>query len=49
MPMLTTAQNERSIQVPTDGHPFPLQLAPAALIIVDMQNAFCHPNGFAID
>jgi biuret amidohydrolase len=34
------------IQVPTDGHPFPLLLAHTALIVVDMQNAFCHPEGF---
>ncbi len=27
-------------------HPFPLDLARAALIVVDMQNDFCHPDGF---
>ena len=46
MPMLITEQHDRSIQVPTDGHPFPLQLEHAALIVVDMQNAFCHSEGF---
>jgi biuret amidohydrolase len=44
--MQTTIQAKQSIQVPTDGHPFPLQLAQTALIVVDMQNAFCHPDGF---
>jgi biuret amidohydrolase len=46
MPILITEQHDRSIQIPTDGHPFPLQLAHTALIVVDMQNAFCHPEGF---
>ena len=46
MPMLIVNRNEPSIQVPTDGHPFPLQIARTALIVVDMQNAFCHPEGF---
>jgi biuret amidohydrolase len=44
--MLITEQQDRSIQIPTDGHPFPLQLAHTALIVIDMQNAFCHPEGF---
>ncbi len=44
--MLITEQPDRSIQIPTDGHPFPLQLAHTALIVIDMQNAFCHPEGF---
>jgi biuret amidohydrolase len=34
------------IQVPADRHPFPLQLEHTALIVMDMQNAFCHPEGF---
>ena len=34
------------IQVPADRHPFPLQLEHTALIVVDLQNAFCHPEGF---
>jgi biuret amidohydrolase len=38
--------NEPVIQVPTDRHLFPLQLAHTALIVVDMQNVFCHPQGF---
>jgi biuret amidohydrolase len=38
--------NEPVIQVPTDRHLFPLQLAHTALIVVDMQNTFCHPQGF---
>ena len=38
--------NEPVIQVPTHRHLFPLQLAHTALIMVDMQNAFCHPQGF---
>jgi biuret amidohydrolase len=38
--------NEPVIQVLTDRHPFPLKMAHAALIVVDMQNTFCHPQGF---
>jgi biuret amidohydrolase len=34
------------IQVPANRHPFPLQLEHTALIVIDMQNAFCHPEGF---
>lgn len=41
--MVYTAQ---SIQIKTFQHLFPLQLAQTALIVVDMQNAFCHPDGF---
>lgn len=44
--MLITEQRDRPTQIPTDGHPFPVQLAYTALIVVDMQNAFCHPDGF---
>ncbi len=44
--MSINSQHDSSIQVPTDGHPFPLQLEHTALVIVDMQNAFCHPEGF---
>jgi biuret amidohydrolase len=44
--MLPTEQHDRTIQVPTDEHPFPLRLAHTALIVIDMQNAFCHPEGF---
>jgi biuret amidohydrolase len=34
------------IQIPTYQHPFPLQLAQTALLVIDMQNAFCHVDGF---
>ncbi len=34
------------IQVPTHQHLFPLNLAQAALIVIDMQNVFCHPDGY---
>ncbi len=34
------------ISVPTDQHPFPLNLEQAALLVIDMQNDFCHPDGF---
>jgi biuret amidohydrolase len=37
---------QQSLQIPTLRHPFPLQLEQTALIVVDMQNAFCHPDGF---
>jgi len=42
----TTNQNQQSISVPTRQHPFPLDLAHTALLVIDMQNGFCHPDGF---
>jgi biuret amidohydrolase len=44
--MQITNQEKSLIQVPADQHPFPLQLEHTALVVVDMQNAFCHPEGF---
>lgn len=41
-----SGSNEQLIQIPTLQHPFPLHLEQTALIIVDMQNAFCHLDGF---
>jgi biuret amidohydrolase len=38
--------NQEPLQITTLRHPFPLQLEQTALIVVDMQNAFCHPEGF---
>jgi biuret amidohydrolase len=38
--------NQKPLQITTLQHPFPLQLEQTALIVVDMQNAFCHPDGF---
>jgi biuret amidohydrolase len=32
--------------IPTYQHPFPLVLERAALLVIDMQNDFCHPDGF---
>jgi biuret amidohydrolase len=44
---MTATKNIDSLQqIQTEQHPFPLDLANAALIVVDMQNAFCHPQGF---
>lgn len=34
------------LTVPTRQHPFPLNLAQAALLVIDMQRAFCDPDGF---
>ncbi len=33
-------------QVPTHGQPFDLHVKSTALLVVDMQNDFCHPEGF---
>jgi biuret amidohydrolase len=44
--MQITSAEKSLIQVPADRHPFPLQLEHTALIMVDMQNAFCHPEDF---
>jgi biuret amidohydrolase len=41
-----SSDNQKLLQIPTFQHPFPLQLEQTALIVVDMQNAFCHPDGF---
>jgi biuret amidohydrolase len=37
---------EQLIEITTLQHLFPLHLERTALIVVDMQNAFCHPDGF---
>jgi biuret amidohydrolase len=42
MPELT----QPLITVPTYQHPFPLILNQVALLVIDMQNDFCHPDGF---
>lgn len=34
------------VTVNTYTHPFPLPLDKTALLIIDMQNDFCHPDGF---
>jgi biuret amidohydrolase len=41
-----SSDNQEPLQIPTFQHPFPLQLEQTALVVVDMQNAFCHPDGF---
>jgi biuret amidohydrolase len=41
-----SSDNQKLLQIPTFQHTFPLQLEQTALIVVDMQNAFCHPDGF---
>jgi biuret amidohydrolase len=41
-----SGDNQKILQIQTLQHPFPLQLEQTALIVVDMQNAFCHPDGF---
>jgi biuret amidohydrolase len=38
--------NQQLISVPTYQHPFPFALSRAALLVIDMQNDFCHPDGF---
>jgi len=35
------------ISIPTYKRPFPIKLGTTALIIIDMQNDFCHPDGFS--
>lgn len=37
----------RSIIISTRKHPFPINLDKTALLIIDMQNDFCHPDGFS--
>jgi biuret amidohydrolase len=43
---MSSIQDRHLIQVPTRQHLFPLDLERTALIVIDMQNAFCHPEGF---
>jgi biuret amidohydrolase len=35
------------IQVPSRLHPFPLVLSQTALLVIDMQYDFCHPDGYS--
>ncbi len=44
--MQITRPEKSLIQAPADRHSFTLELEHTALIVVDMQNAFCHPDGF---
>lgn len=34
--------------VPARPHPFPLAIERAALLVIDMQNDFCHPQGYCL-
>jgi len=40
--------DKHKITVAARPHPFPLELHAAALLIVDMQNDFCHPDGYCL-
>lgn len=40
------AKNSRLVTIPTHQHPFSMDLNQAALLVIDMQNDFCHPDGF---
>jgi biuret amidohydrolase len=40
------APNQEAIAVPTRQHPFPLIPSQTALLVIDLQNDFCHPDGF---
>lgn len=42
----TITRNPEPLQIKTFQHPFPVHLERTALIVIDMQNAFCHPDGF---
>lgn len=35
--------------IQTRQHPFEIALAHTALLVIDLQNDFCHPNGFCSD
>ncbi len=45
--VMTTEVAEMT-QVAARPHPFPLALASAALLVIDMQNDFCHPDGYCL-
>jgi biuret amidohydrolase len=40
--------NLQLISVPTYQHLFSLQLNQVALLVIDLQNDFCHPDGFLV-
>ncbi|MEG4031526.1 MULTISPECIES: isochorismatase family protein, partial [unclassified Microcoleus] len=44
--MTISNQESSHILVPTYKYPFPLDLKRAALLVIDMQNAFCNLEGF---
>jgi biuret amidohydrolase len=39
--------SSETIRVPSRPHPFPLVLNQTALLVIDMQYDFCHPNGYS--
>jgi biuret amidohydrolase len=47
--MTVNASAPLSILIPTQQHPFPLDLARTALVVIDLQNDFCHLNGYCSD
>ena len=36
------------ISIPARPHPFPLDIARCALLVIDVQNDFCHPEGYCL-
>lgn len=44
---MSTPQPSEAIRVPSRPHPFPLVLSRTALLVIDMQYDFCHPDGYS--
>lgn len=43
---MTITSHKSHVLIPTYQHPFPLNLEQTALLVIDMQNAFCSQDGF---
>jgi biuret amidohydrolase len=41
-----SSDNPQLLSVPTYQHPFELQMNQVALLVIDLQNDFCHPDGY---
>jgi biuret amidohydrolase len=44
---MNTLQPPDAIRIPSRPHPFPLVLSRTALLVIDMQYDFCHPDGYS--
>jgi biuret amidohydrolase len=44
---MSMLQPSEVIRVPSRPHPFPMVLSQTALLVIDMQYDFCHPDGYS--
>lgn len=43
---MEAVEGQRSVSLPAQPHPFSMTLDTTALLVIDMQKAFCHPDGY---